>query len=435
MKKMMMASAVALMVGLSGGISSTDSYAQDVTVQATYKNDIQALKSQTSVAAALQYIQDINDKSIEQLIELTEIPAPPFKENVRAKHFAGMLKALGADDVRIDEVGNVIALRKGKNSKKTIAINAHMDTVFPEGTDVTVRKEGDKYFAPGIGDNTRGLVMLLALLEAMEKNNIETEHDILFIGGVGEEGLGDLRGVKHLFREGAPKIDTFIAVDGGGKDRLVYGGIGSYRYRVTFKGPGGHSWGAFGLANPHHALGRAISELAKNGPSVTNVGEKSSYNVGRIGGGTSINSIPFESWMEVDMRSGSVARLDAIDAVFKKAMQKGLDDENAARKHGPELTVDVNQVGLRPAGLTDTNSSLVQHMMASMQSYGVTPKLSVSSTDSNIPISLGIPAITISRGGIAGKSHSPDEYWQDVDSYQAVQMGLLTLLSEAKLAK
>ncbi len=409
--------------------------AQDVVLNPQYQSNIEQIKSQPKVQAALQYAQDISDKSLAQLIELTEIPAPPFKEEKRAARYAEMLKEAGADKVWMDEVGNVIALREGTVGAETVAMVAHLDTVFPEGTDVTVREVDGKLYAPGIGDDTRGLVMQLAVLDAIESQGVETEDHVLFIGSVGEEGLGDLRGVKHLFREGGPKIDTFIAVDGGDLSRLVYGGIGSYRYRVTFKGPGGHSWGAFGLANPHHALGRAMRLLAENGPSVTSVGPKSSFSVGRIGGGTSINSIPFESWMEVDMRSGAPARLDAIDAVFKAAMQQALEEENAARQHGPALTVDVDQVGLRPAGLSDPNGSLVQHMMAALKSYGVEPSLAVSSTDSNVPISLGIPAITISRGGKGGRGHAPDEWWQDVDAYKAVQVGLLTLLAETKVAQ
>jgi len=335
--------------------------------------------------------------------------------------------------VSIDEVGNVIGRRKGTVGDRTIAIAAHLDTVFPEGTDVKVRQEGNRLYAPGIGDNTRGLVVALAVLRALEAAEIQTEADILFIGNVGEEGLGDLRGVKHLFREGGPKIDAFIAVDGGEANRLIYGGVGSHRYRVTYNGPGGHSWGAFGMANPHHALGRAIAAFDKAAPSVTTKGEKTSYSVGRIGGGTSINSIPFASWMEVDMRSGSQVKLDEIDAVFQSAMQKALQDENEGRLIGPALTVDVKRVGKRPAGVGSTESPLLKRMMAAMKHYGVEPMLTISSTDSNIPISLGIPAITISRGGVGGGAHSPEEWWENTDGPMASQIGFLTVLAKAGL--
>jgi acetylornithine deacetylase/succinyl-diaminopimelate desuccinylase-like protein len=306
-----------------------------------------------------------------------------------------------------------------------------MDTVFPAGTNVKVQKEGNTYTAPGIGDNTRGMVLLLSLLRTLNKYDIQTKDNILFIGTVGEEGLGDLRGVKHLFRDGGPKIDTFIGIDGGANERLIYGAVGSHRYRVTFKGPGGHSWGSFGMANPHHALGRAIANFSSKAPSVTQEGPKSSFSVGRIGGGTSINSIPFESWMEVDMRSGDQSRLDAVDAIFQQAMLDGLSEENATRKHGPELTVEVKQVGQRPAGLGDLDNALIRRGQAAMKYLGIEPALTVSSTDANIPISLGIPAMTLSRGGKSSKAHSPAESWEDKDSHIAIQVALLTVLAQA----
>lgn len=393
--------------------------------------EILALKKNTSIKSALKFFEDADAQNIKDLIELTEIPAPPFKEGVRAVRFADMLREAGLKDVKITEAGNVVARRKGTSGDKTVAIVAHIDTVFPEGTDVTVKVKDDVYTAPGIGDNTRGLVALLSIARAMQVNNIQTKADILFVGSVGEEGLGDLRGVKHLFRDGGPKIDSFIAIDGGGNDRLVHSAVGSHRYRITVKGPGGHSWGAFGLANPHHALGNIIAEFAKTAPSVTESGPKTSFSVGRIGGGTSINSIAFESWMEIDMRSLVQNKLDDVDAVLQKAVQAGLDAENAARKFGDALTVDVKRVGKRPAGVGSIESELVHRAEASMLSFGVTPKLSASSTDSNIAISRGIPAITISRGGRSGKSHSPDEWWQNKDSHVALQIGLLILVAEA----
>jgi acetylornithine deacetylase/succinyl-diaminopimelate desuccinylase-like protein len=303
--------------------------------------------------------------------------------------------------------------------------------VFPAGTDVSVRVEGDTLRAPGVGDNTRGLVVLLGVLRAMQHAAIETDADILFVGNVGEEGLGDLRGVKHLFREGGPQIDTMIAVDGGKTERIIYSGVGSHRYRVTFEGPGGHSWGAFGTANPHHALGRAIALFDQDAPTVTNSGEKTSYSIGRIGGGTSINSIPFESWMEVDMRSGSQRKLDDIDAVLQSAVQRALIEENSARREGPPLTVDVKRVGTRPAARGDSGSLLVQHAAAAMREFGLEADLKISSTDANYPISIGVPAITMSRGGISEDSHSPAESWQNKNGHLAIQIGLLTILAEA----
>jgi len=397
----------------------------------SYDDEIAMIKADARYQRAQAYIRANRDRSNQDLIELTEIPAPPFGEVTRGKRLAEMLKDAGADEVSVDEVGNVIALRRGTEGKRVVAFGAHIDTVFPQETDVTVKVEGNRYIAPGVGDNTRGLVALLDILRMIEHGGFETRDHILFIGTVGEEGLGDLRGVKHLFRDGGPQIDSFIAIDGGGADRLVYGGVGSHRYRVTFHGPGGHSWGAFGLANPHHALGRAIAILDANAPAVTSEGNKSSYSVGRIGGGTSVNSIPFESWMEVDMRSGDQSRLDMVDAVFQAAMQQALAEENEGRADGPALTVEVKMVGRRPAGVGNLSDPLIMRHMAASKAHGIDAIPSISSTDANIPISMGIPAMTISRGGKSSRAHSLDEWWQDDDAHVAVEIAVLTVLSQA----
>ncbi len=409
-------------------------FAQDesaVEIQAEYIAEVAAIRASEKFKIAMDHIVAIEPQSRRDLIELTEIPAPPFEEEVRAARFAEMLREAGLTDVSIDGVGNAIGRRPGNAGDRVIAYSAHLDTVFPAETDVTVRFDDEKMYAPGIGDNTRGLVTVLGVLRAMQEANIETDADVLFVGNVGEEGLGDLRGVKHLFRDGAAKIDTLIAVDGGNSSRIVYGGVGSHRYRVTFRGPGGHSWGAFGLASPHHALGRAIAIFVENAPVVTSVGEKTSYNVGRIGGGTSINSIAFESWMEIDMRSGSQDKLDDIDAVLQAAIEQALQEENAARLDGPELTVDVDRVGTRPAAQGDSQSPVVQRAMAATLAFAIEPSLQISSTDANLPISKGVPAVTMSRGGISGSSHAPEEWWQNVDGHVGIQIGLLTLLAEA----
>lgn len=413
--------------------TSQDLMTADVAEQ--FKTEVAVIRDNEKFKAAMEHIVAIEPQSRRDLIELTEIPAPPFEEDKRAARFAEMLREAGLTDVSIDDVGNAIGRRPGKGGARVVGYSAHLDTVFPAETDVTVRFDDEKMYAPGIGDNTRGLVTVLGVLRAMEAANIETEADVLFIGNVGEEGLGDLRGVKHLFRDGAAKIDSLIAVDGGNSSRIVFGGVGSHRYRVTYRGPGGHSWGAFGLASPHHALGRAIAIFVENAPSVTSSGEKTSYNVGRIGGGTSINSIAFESWMEIDMRSGSQDKLDDVDAVLQAAIEQALQEENAARLSGPELTVDVERVGTRPAAKGDPETPLVQRAMAATLAFGIEPSLQISSTDANLPISKGIPAVTMSRGGISGASHAPEEWWQNVDGHVGIQIGLLTVLAEAGMAE
>ena len=400
----------------------------------TYVEEIASLEADPRIRVAMAHIVAEEARHREELIELTEIPAPPFKEDARARRFAELMRDAGLSDVRIDEVGNAIGRRPGRGDR-VVAYSAHLDTVFPEGTDVTVRFDDDTMYAPGIGDNTRGLIVVLAVLRAMQHAAIETDADIVFIGNVGEEGLGDLRGVKHLFRDGAERIDTLIAVDGGDTERIVYGGVGSHRYRVTFQGPGGHSWGAFGTANPHHALGRAIALFDEHASTVTSDGVKSSYNVGRIGGGTSINSIPFEAWAEIDIRSGEQEKIDAIDGFLKAAIEQALQAENAGRSEGPELTAEVVRVGTRPAARGRVRTPVVQRAMAATLALGIQPALEISSTDANLPISKGIAAITMSRGGVSIDSHAPTEGWQNSDGHVAIQIGLLTLLAEAGLVE
>jgi len=424
-----------LLVGFPALLISAASEASAQEVAAEYVQEMDELQAHASIQEAFERIEALDPWSMERLVELTEIPAPPFMEEERAARYAELLREVGADSVWIDDEGNVLALRRGRTGDRTIALGGHLDTVFPEGTDVTVRMRGDTLYAPGVGDDTRGLVVVLTALRAMEEAGVETDADLLFVGVVGEEGLGDLRGMKYLFRDGADPIDAWIEVDGGGMDRIVNAGLGSVRYRVTFEGPGGHSWGAFGLANPAHAMSRAVREFQAVADTLTRSGPRTSYNVGRIGGGTSVNSIPFESWMEVDMRSISPASLAHIEEVFLAAMDRGLHGENALRRDGPALTVDKDKIGDRPSGEMPASTPLVQRALASTAAFGGQGELARSSTDSNIPISLGVPAVTIGRGGDGGNGHAPDEWWRNVDGHLAIQRALLLTVAEAGLAE
>ncbi|WP_371396801.1 M20/M25/M40 family metallo-hydrolase [Fretibacter rubidus] len=406
--------------------------AQALTADPAATARIKALRNRGDIQAAFADFQSMNDKNIKRLIEITEIPAPPFGEETRAADFAKRLTALGLSDVSLDGVGNVIARRKGTEGGRTVAVVAHIDTVFPIETDVTVRRDGNVFYAPGIGDNSQGMVAMMSLIEVMETHNIQTRDDILFVGSIGEEGLGDLRGVRHLFKDGSPQIDSFIAIDGGGLERLVVDAVGSNRYRVTFSGPGGHSYGAFGRAHPHQALAEAITRFTDAATPITKLpGVKATFSVGRIGGGTSINSIPFTSWMEVDMRSTDPAKLAKLDGAFQAAMAEALEVENARRTSNEALTVEVKSVGKRPAGEGDRGSTLVTNAVAALISEGYAPSLHASSTDSNIPISLGIPSLTMGRGGISRNAHAPNESWENKDPHLAYEILLLTLLTEA----
>ena len=380
--------------------------------------------------AAFEHIVSLETKTLERHIALTEIEAPPFKEEKRAAVFAEYYRDLGMDSVWIDSEGNVLGLLLGSEGKRTVALDAHLDTVFPEGTNVKVRIENDTLYAPGIGDDTRGLSMLLTILETIKTNNIQPKDNLLFVGSVGEEGLGDLRGVKYLFREKGPQIDSWIAIDGGNIGRVNNKGLGSYRYRVTFKGPGGHSWGAFGLVNPHHALGEAIGNFVRVADAYTAKGPKTSYNVGVISGGTSINSIPFESVMEIDIRSIKPSRLEAMEVLLKKAVRKALTNQNKLKRQGPDLTVKIDKIGNRPSGELSDTLPLIQRTLAATTHFGVEPFLTRGSTNSNIPITKGIPSVTIGRGGNGGKAHSLGEWWINEEGYKAIQLALLIVLSE-----
>ena len=398
-------------------------------IKPIYKTAVEKLAKKIEVQDAFAYILEIDEQTIADMITLTEIPAPSFEEAAKGLVFAEMLRNAGADSVWIDEVGNVIALRKGKKSDKTIVIDAHLDTVFPIDTDVTVKQRGDTLYAPGIADANRSLAMSIALVKTLAHQNIRTTHDLWFVGSVGEEGLGDLKGMKHLFREGGHKIDAFIAIDGGGITGIVNAGIGSLRYKVTFKGSGGHSYGAFGIGNPHNALANAITAFVSKADPYTKEGIRTTYSVSVLGGGTSVNSIPYESWMLVDMRSEDQERLLGINELFLEAMQEGLEKENSIIRRGNPLTVEVENVGDRPTGMTVPTHELVQQSLAvSTYFTGKQARLSASSTNSNVPLSLGIPAITIGRGGEAGGGHSLDEWFLNKDGYLGLQNALLLIL-------
>lgn len=400
-----------------------------------YRTQIEALANDDRVKEAFEFIDDYDEQTIKTLIALTEIEAPPFKEKKRSDTYLQLLKDAGADSVWQDEVWNAIGLVKGSKGEKVLAICAHLDTVFPEGTDVKVRQAGDTLKAPGISDDTRGLTILITMLKAMRKAGIQPEHDILFIGNVGEEGQGDLRGVKHLFSAEGPKIDAFISVDGTGHESVTNQALGSHRYRITFHGPGGHSWGAFGLANPHSALGRAITYFTDDADEFTRSGPKTSYNVGVISGGTSVNSIPFKSVMEVDMRSESPDMLVRIDTILQKAVRRALADQNKLKRHGPDLTVTVEMIGDRPSGEHPEDLPLVQRAIAATEYVGGKPTLRRSSTDSNIPISKGIPAITIGGGGVGRNAHALDEYYINKEGTKGIRRALLLVLAEVGITQ
>ena len=380
------------------------------------------------VREALAYAARTEPQTIEEQISLCEIPAPPFKEAVRAEEYRRRMEALGLKNVRIDAEGNVIGERPGEPGEPVVVISGHLDTVFPEGTDVKVKREGTILRGPGIGDDCRGLAVLLAVAEALDAAKVRTRGTILFVGTVGEEGQGNLRGVRHLFgKELAGKVDYFISVDGTGLD-VTRDAVGSNRYRITYQGPGGHSYGAFGMPNPIHAMGRAIAKVSElqvpTDPKVT-------FNVGVVKGGTSVNSIPFEGVMDVDMRSVDTTALARLDAQFRRAVQEALAEENARWRSEVKLTVKVDTIGIRPAGRQGDDAPVVRAAVASGKALGFQPQTGASSTDANIPINLGIPAVTIDGGGKGGAAHSLEEWFDTRDSHLGTQWALLYVVTLA----
>jgi len=398
----------------------------------------EAIVGSPSFAAASDFLTRDYDRFVGELITLTEIPAPPFKETARAAAFLQMLRASGLADVETDGEGNVMGIRRGTfaqppGDRTMLAVLAHLDTVFPEGTDVRVKRDGTKLRAPGVGDDTRALALMLTMIRAMDAAPVQPPHDILFVGNVGEEGEGDLRGAKYLLLKGKYKdrIKSFISIDGGDQGNITNGALGSKRYRVTFKGPGGHSYGAFGIVSPSFAMGEAIAKFSR---ITVPADPKTTFNVGVVQGGTSVNSIPTEVSMDVDMRSESPDALDKLVADFQAVVRDAVAQENATRstKEG-KLEAEVKLIGDRPSGETSVNSPLVQGATAVVKAFGLTPHYSISSTDSNIPISLGVPAITIGRGP-SERSHSLDE-WTDVEKTAAVkaaQVALAIVLTAAQ---
>ncbi|HEX6313425.1 MAG TPA: M20/M25/M40 family metallo-hydrolase [Gemmatimonadaceae bacterium] len=388
----------------------------------------------TAVRTAMDRIRADNAWTIDQQVSICEVPAPPFKEERRAAEMKKRFEALGLRNVRIDSIGNVIAERPGTGGGPVVVLAAHLDTVFPEETDVSVQRQGTLLKGPGIGDDCRGLAVLLAVARAMGAANVRTEGTIYFVANVGEEGPGNLRGVKYLFaRPPAAKIDYFISVDGTGLG-LTSRAVGSNRYKVSFKGPGGHSYGAFGMPSPIHALGRAIAKISEMQVPRT---PKATFNVGIIEGGTSVNTISPLGAMEVDLRSESPEELAKLDAQFQRAVSEALAEENARWPQSRvKITVDVQSMGVRPAAAPPDSQRIIQTAQAAARALGFDAPGSASSTDANWPMSLGIQAITIDGGGQGRGAHSTAESYDDGErGWLGPQWALLTVVMLAGNAK
>ena len=387
---------------------------------------LKALLASPKVTKTLEDIKADDARSLEEQKRITEIPAPPFKEKVRAEYYLKRMQELGFKDASIDSEGNVVALRKGTGGgRPKLVVSAHLDTVFAEDVDVAVKEKDGVINAPGIGDDSRGLAALLSLVKAMNENGIATVGDLLVVGTVGEEELGNLRGVKALFRDHGD-IDGFISIDGLGISRVVNQSTGSHRYEMIFRGPGGHSFQEFGLPSAIHAMGRAIAKISE---LQTPAEPRTTFTVGTVRGGTSVNAIASEARMAVDMRSNSTEELLKLEEKLLGLVKQAVIEENA-RWNTDKMTVEIKLIGDRPAGIVEMDSPIVQATQRAVGAIARGPRATFagSSTDSNIAMSLGIPAVTLGGGGEGGNWHSRNEWYRPVNAWYGPQNALLTIL-------
>ncbi|HKH03467.1 MAG TPA: M20/M25/M40 family metallo-hydrolase [Bradyrhizobium sp.] len=424
-------SAAAAAVLLMATLVATQGSAQTPSAATPIDTAYQLILANPKVIKTLEDIKADDDTALVEQKRITEIPAPPFKEKVRAEYFLKRMQELGFKDASIDSEGNVIALRKGRGGgRPKLVVSAHLDTVFPEGTDVSVKEKDGVILAPGIGDDSRGLAALLSLIKCINANEVATVGDVMFVGTVGEEELGNLRGVKALFRDHAD-IDGFISIDGLGITRVVNQATGSHRYEMIFKGPGGHSFQEFGLPSAIHAMGRAIAKISD---LQTPSDPKTTFTVGTVSGGTSVNAIAGEARMAVDMRSDSTEELLKLEARLLDIVKQAVAEENA-RWNSDRMTIEIKMIGDRPAGIVAMDSPIVQATQRAVTTIARAPRVTFagSSTDSNLAMSQGIPAVTIGGGGEGGNWHSRNEWYKPVDAYFGPQNALLTVLILAGL--
>jgi len=397
------------------------SSAADITADPRVR---QALAKLSSEAAAVT----------EEQIRITEIPAPTFRESLRGTHLAKLLSDAGLK-VHTDQAGNVIGERPGSAKGEFVLITAHLDTVFPAGTDVQVRRDGSKLRAPGISDNGTGLATLPALARVMRDTKLETRNSILFVADVGEEGEGNLRGIRRLVESYRKQLRYVIALDGASIDYVTTAALASRRVEITISGPGGHSWSDFGVPNPIDALARGIALFVK-APAPES--PRTTFNIGSIEGGTSVNSIPAKATIKVDLRSEAEPEILKLEAALRRAIQTGVDEEmQTAREHGMAgagaLSIDTKVLGVRPGGELADNSPLLAAVQAADDYLGNRARIERSSTDANIPLSLGIPAIALGAGGSSGGAHSLQEWYDPTGREIGMQRVLLTLLQVAGL--
>lgn len=394
----------------------------------TTRDFIAALMNDPRVKAAVEAAKTNEPQIVEDQIRFCEIPAPPFMETARGEALRQRFEQIGLQNVRVDKAGNVLGDRPGAARHPLVVMAAHLDTVFPAATSVKVRREGTILHGPGIGDDCRGLAALVGVARALNEAKVSTPGSIVFVADVGEEGLGDLRGMKELFNSTLKgQVDRFVSIDDTGLS-IVHTHMGSVRYRVTFKGPGGHSFAAFGLPNPINALGRAVAKIAEfRVPD-----SRTTFNVGRTGGGTSVNAIPAESWMEIDLRSDKRATLNALDAKVRSAVDAAVEEENARWGKPGLVTALKERVGERPAAALPADAPIVRAALEVTRFLGQSPIEGIGSTDANYPASLGIPAITIGTGGRGANAHALTESFDTAQAYLGTERATLLAIALAQ---
>src|SRR5437762_12967912 len=400
------------------------------------------------IRAARHHLERTDEVTLARQAALSAIPAPTGAEGRRAAHVAELFREVGLQDVLIDEVGNVhgwVVSNGGRaDVQAPVVLSAHLDTVFGPDVNVAVERRGQRLEGPGISDNARGLAALVAVAEALVAARVPIARPLLFAATVGEEGSGDLRGVKYLLNGKSGKGErggvhpapvAFIALDGAGPERGVRRALGCKRYRVTFRGPGGHSWAACGVANPANAVGRATALLADLPTRTAPPAPRTTCAVVRLGGGTGLNSIPQEAWLDLDLRSEDPKALAQLDVTVRAALARATDDENRRRAPAtPPLGVEIQLLGDRPSGVTPRTHPLVLAAVAANRVLGRDAELASASTDANVPIALGIPAIALGAGGKAGDAHLATEWYENTEGALGIVRALLVTVAMAELA-
>ncbi|OFV85177.1 MAG: hypothetical protein A3D93_04375 [Acidobacteria bacterium RIFCSPHIGHO2_12_FULL_67_30] len=389
---------------------------------------VETLEKLPAVQRAAEFFVREADWILQQQIRLTSIPAPPFHEEERGRYLEEQFRALGLENVRRDAIGNVLGERPGSDPEHVVLISAHIDTVFPAGTEIAVRHEGENWVGPGIADNGAGVAALLALAGALRDTRLRTGATLLFAANVGEEGEGNLRGMQALFADGAlrRRVRAAIAIDGSNAERLTAQALGSKRFQIVVRGPGGHSWADFGLPNPIQALARAITRMtAVQVPAQP----RTAFNVGEISGGTAVNAIPYEASVKVDIRSEMESEIERLEYEMRAAVAEAVAQENAwARVPGGPLEAEIRVIGRRPAGELPPTARIIEIFRAVDAHLGIKTSLQRSSTDANVPISLGIEAVAVGGGGRSGASHSPREWYDPTGREVGLKRILLATL-------